>query len=183
MLDERELKSLGVRIKNREVDAYHLLYTEYFADLRGYAQRFVYDYNEAEDIVQDAYFSLWENIRFYQPEQNVLYYLLAIVRNQCYNYLRKLRIQDEHQDKLIEAVIFSGVEDPEVDEDMRKRLYEVLAKLSPKGRTILLEHVLKRKKVKTIASEMGIAESSVKTHLKRTMRILRDNLCFILLGC
>ena len=109
--------------------------------------------------------------------------MLAIVRNQCYNYLRKLRIQDEHQDKLIEAVIFSGVEDPEVDEDMRKRLYEVLAKLSPKGRTILLEHVLKRKKVKTIASEMGIAESSVKTHLKRTMRILRDNLCFILLGC
>lgn len=30
---------------------------------------------------------------------------------------------------------------------------------------------------------MGIAESSVKTHLKRVMRVLRENLCFILIGC
>lgn len=183
MLSESELKSLGVRIKNREAAAYHLLYTEFFADLRAYAYRFVYDYSEAEDMVQEAYLSLWKNIRFYQPEQNVLHYLLAIVRNQCYNYLRHLRIQDEHHDKLIEAVIFSGMEDPEVDEEMRRRLHEVLGRLSPKGRSILLRHVLKQEKVKDIASDMGIAESSVKTHLKRAMRILRDNLCFILLGC
>lgn len=183
MLNETKVKELGYRIKARETEAFHVLYTEYFAELRAYAQRFVYDYQDAQDIVQDAYFALWSNIALYHPEQSVISYLLTIVKNNCYNYLRKLRIQDDHQDKIIEAIVFSGIQDPEVDEDMKQRLYSVLAKLPPKGRQILLEHIVEQKKIKEISEEMGIAESSVKTHLKRVMRVLRENLCFILLGC
>ena len=182
MLGQKELEDLGYRIKRQEKEAFHLLYTEYFAELRTYAQRFVYDYDEAEDIVQDAFFSLWQHVHHYRPEQNVISYLLAIIKNQCYNYLRKLRIQDEHQDKLIEAMVFSGIEDPEIDEDLRRRLYEVLGKMSDKERSILLEHIIEQKKVKEIAARMGIAESTVKTYLKRAMRLLRQNLCYIIIG-
>ena len=183
MLNETELKELGYRIKAQETEAFHVLYMEYFAKLREYAQRFVYDYQDAQDIVQDAYFALWSNIDFYHPEQNIISYLLTIVKNNCYNYLRKLRIQDDHQDKIIEAMVFSGMQDTGVDEDMKQRLHSVLAQLPPKGRQILLEHIVERKKIKEISEEMGIAESSVKTHLNRVMRVLRENLCFILIGC
>ena len=62
------------------------------------------------------------------------------------------------------------------------RLRRALAELPERGRAILLEHVLHGKKIKVIAEEMNVAESTVKTHLKRVMQILRSRLCFILFG-
>lgn len=106
MLDAGELKNLGYRIKTRENAAFHVLYVEYFASMQIYAQRFVYNYQDAQDIVKDAFFALWTNVHLYDPRQSIVAYLLRIVRNNCLNYLRALKIRDEHKDKIIEAMIF-----------------------------------------------------------------------------
>lgn len=182
MLDADELKKLGYRIKERENAAFHVLYVEYFASMQVYAKRFVYNYQDAQDIVQDAFFALWTNVHLYDPRQSIVAYLLRIVRNNCLNYLRALKIRDEHKDKIIEAMIFSGMEDDSIDEEMQNRLQEALATLSEKGYKILIAHILEHKKIKEIAAEMGIAESSVQTHLKRAIRMLRKHFYFILFG-
>lgn len=180
MPNPQAIKSLGYRIKKRDREAFHVLYQEYFNALQVYAVRYVYDWQDAQDMVQDAFFSLWANLEQYDPSRNVFYYLLTMVRNACLNHLRHLKIRDSHQDKLIEAMLFSHIEDPEVDEKIKKRLQEVLQTLPEKACRILNEHILQRKKIQTIAFEMGIAESTVKTHLKRAMKVLRENLLFIL---
>lgn len=182
MLDAVELKNLGYKVKARENAAFHVLYVEYFSSLQVYAQRFVYNYQDAQDIVQDAYFALWTNIHLYDPRQSIVAYLLTIVRNNCLNYLRALKIRDEHKDKVIEAMIFSGMQDNDIDVDMQERLQKVLAALPEKGHRVLIAHILEHKKIKEIAGEMGIAESSVKTHLKRAIRVLREHFSFILFG-
>lgn len=182
MLDVDELKKLGYRIKARENAAFHVLYVEYFASMQVYAQRFVYNYQDAQDIVQDAFFALWTNVHLYDPRQSIVAYLLRIVRNNCLNYLRALKIRDEHKDKIIEAMIFSGMQDNNTDDELQSRLHKVLASLPEKGYQVLIAHILEHKKLKEIAGEMGIAESSVKTHLKRAIRVLREHFCFILFG-
>lgn len=182
MLDSTEIQKLGYRIKERDRTAFHTLYTEFFTHLQAYAKRFVYDSQDAQDIVQDAYLSLWANSGNYNPAQNIFTYLLVIVKNNCYNRLRGLKIRDEHQDKVIEAILFSNIEDPEIDEELKQRLNRVLLQIPEKGQQILLVHILEHKKVKDIAVQLGLAESTVKTHLKRAMRTLRENLCFIVFG-
>lgn len=182
MLKEDEIRTLSHRIKQGDIEAFHTLYTECFEQLCTYACRFVYDQEEAQDIVQDSFYALWTNLRFYNPDYSVLTYLTQIVKNNCYNYLNSLRIHDEHRDKIIEALLFSDLHDSEPDEDIRRRLHEVLDELPERGRAILLAHVLEKKKLKTIADEIGIAESTVKTHLKRVMQVLRTRLSFILIG-
>ena len=182
MLKEDEIRTLSHRIKQGDIEAFHTLYTECFGQLCTYACRFVYDQEEAQDFVQDSFYALWTNLRFYNPDYSVLTYLTQIVKNNCYNYLNSLRIHDEHRDKIIEALLFSDLHDSEPDEDIRRRLHEVLDELPERGRAILLAHVLEKKKLKTIADEMGIAESTVKTHLKRVMQVLRTRLSFILIG-
>ena len=172
----------NARIKRGDIDAFHTLYTESFNRLRIYAQQFVYDYQEAEDIVQDSFYALWSNLRFYNPKYNIHNYLMQIVKNNCYNYLHSLKIHDEHRDKIVEALIFSGMSDGSPDDDVSLRLRRALAELPERGRAILLEHVLHGKKIKVIAEEMNVAELTVKTHLKRVMQILRSRLCFILFG-
>lgn len=173
---------LGLRIKKRDLTAFHELYETSFLPLQHYAMRYLYDWKEAEDLVQDAFLSLWSNTQKYDEEQPVFYYLLGMIRNNCLNYLRSLEIQCKHQDKIIEAILFSSIEEPEIDEDIHKRLNYILDLLPEKQREVVLLHIVEKKKIKEIAEQMDIAETTVKTHFKRAMIILRNNLKLILFG-
>ena len=173
---------LGSRIKKRDVKAFHELYKTSFLPLQHYAMRYLYDWKEAEDMVQEAFLSLWSNPERYDERQPVSYYLLGIVKNKCMNYLRNLDIQYKHQDKIIEAMLFSSVEDPEIDEDIHARLKYILELLPEKQREVLLLHIVEKKKVREIAEEMNISEATVKTHFQRALAQLRSSLKFILFG-
>lgn len=179
-LNERELKELGYRVKAGEAGAFHVLYRRFFARYVQYATRYTYDQEEAADLVQNAFFSLWEHLEQYDEQRNIFLYLLVIVKNNCLGYLRGMQIKDRHGDKIIEAMLFSDMPEAEVDEDVRGRLREVLEELPEKGRCVLLQHVVEGKKVKDIAAEMNVAESTVKTHLKRSLKFLRERLSLIL---
>ena len=164
-----EKSNLGLRIKKRDLDAFHELYKTSFLPLQHYAMRYLYDWKQAEDLVQDE-------------KQPVFYYMLGIIRNNCLNYLRDLEIQGKHQDKIIEAMLFSGIEDPEIDEDIHERLKTILDTLPEKQKEVVLLHIVEKKKIKEIATQMDIAETTVKTHFKRAMAILRNNLKLVLFG-
>lgn len=120
--------------------------------------------------------------RTLQRNSTSIFYLLGIVKNNCLNYLRSLNIQYKHQDKIIEAMLFSSIEDPEIDEDIHERLEYILNSLPEKQREVLLLHVVEKKKVREIAEQMNIAETTVKTHFQRALSILRNNLKSILFG-
>ncbi len=173
---------LGHLIKKHDQEAFHELYRTSFNKLQQYAMRYLYDWDDAEDLVQDAFLSLWSHPERYNETQPVFYYLLGIVKNNCLNYLRSLNIQYKHQDKIIEAMLFSSIEDPDIDEDIHERLEYILNTLPEKQREVLLLHVVEKKKVREIAEQMDIAETTVKTHFQRALSILRNNLKFVLLG-
>ena len=177
-----EKSNLGLRIKKRDLDAFHELYKTSFLPLQHYAMRYLYDWNEAENLVQDAYFTLWCNLDKYDGKRNIIAYLLTYVKNACLNYIRNLKIKDNNQDKVIEAMFFSNIVDEEPDEALHRRLNEILSQLPEKQKEVLLKHVVERKTIPDIAKELNIAESSVKTHYKRAISVLRKNLCFILFG-
>ena len=79
-------------------------------------------------------------------------------------------------------MLFSNITDEEPDEELQHRLNEILSQLPEKQKEVLLKHVVDHKTIPDIATELNIAESSVKTHYKRAIAFLRKNLCFILFG-
>ena len=182
MDDSTKKDKLSHLIKKRNREAFHELYQMSFNKLQKYAMRYLYDWDEAEDLVQDAFLFLWSHPERYSNKQPVFYYLLGIVRNNCLNHLRDLNIQYRHQDKIIEAMLFSSIEDPEIDEDIQARLKYILDLLPEKQREVLLLHTVGKKKVREIAEQMNISEATVKTHFQRAIILLRNNLKFILFG-
>ena len=61
----------------------------------------------AEDIVQDVFSKLWENIKSIYKISNIKSYLFTTVKNNCINYFKHRSIEDKNQDKVVEALIFS----------------------------------------------------------------------------
>lgn len=144
--------------------------------------RYLYDWDEAENLVQDAYFTLWSNLDKYDEKRNVIAYLLTIVKNTCLKYIRNLKIQDNNRDKMIEAMLFSNLPYEEPDENLQQRLNQILAQLPEKQKEVLLKHAVEHQTLPSIAKELDIAESTAKTHYKRAIALLRKNLQFIIFG-
>ena len=172
---------IGHRIKIHDRKAFHSLYVTTFDKMRKYAFRYVYDWEEAADIAQQAFLSLWLNVDNYSPDTNIVTYLTAIVHNLCSNYLRHLDVIDSNHDKIVEATLFSQLQNYfEENPDIKRKLDEALCKLPPQGYKILIEHIVNEKKNSVIAQELGISESTENTQLKRDMRILRKQMLLII---
>lgn len=174
--------NLITRIKRREHEAFEELYDTCFTSLCRYAMRYVYDWSTAEDIVQEAFYSFWIKIDQFDVDKEPFPYLLVLVKNQCLNFIRDLKIHDSHNDKIIESMVFSAIEDSEIEPDVKKRLDLIMSKVSDKQREVLMKHVIERKTLNDIAQEMGVTSETVKTHYKRVLKIIRNNFMFIVTG-
>ncbi|MFL1683172.1 RNA polymerase sigma-70 factor [Coprobacter secundus] len=172
------------KIIEHDMIAFQELYNNNISELVAFAYRFTYDIEIAKDLVHDAFVWIWDHPEKINCQGNIEALLLHIVRSNCLNYIRDLDIQDKNQEKLVEASIFAGMDiddDPYGQKDeLIKRLKKIMGSLPEKSRIILEKHIINGTKVKDIASEMHIAESTVKTHLKRTMRVLRENMAIFL---
>ena len=170
-----------VRIKKRDKEAFRYLYEFYFTKMVLFAESYLYDEEEARDLVQDLFFHLWDHASSLHVSSSIKAYLFTSVRNRCLNVLRDRKIRDEHNDKLFEAQLFSGTEDVVIDEEVQQRLQEALDSLPDKCREIILLKVVEGKKNKEIAEHLDIAETTVKTQVQRAYRMLRERMIPIFL--
>lgn len=174
-MDEKD-EDLLKRLRNRDKEAFRYLYETYFSKMVLFAESFVYDEEEAKDLVQDLFCHLWEHAPRLEVKTSLRSYLVTSLRNRCLNVLRDRKIRDEHKDKVAEAAAFSGLEDEELDEEVVKKLHDALASLPEKMREIILLKIVDEKKNWEIAEELNIAETTVKTQVQRAYRLLRDRL-------
>ena len=172
------------KIIEHDMIAFQELYNNNISELVAFAYRFTYDIEIAKDLVHDAFVWIWDHPEKINCQGNIEALLLHIVRSNCLKNIRDKDIQEKNQEKLVEASIFAGMDiddDPYGQKDeLIKRLKKIMGSLPEKSRIILEKHIINGTKVKDIASEMHIAESTVKTHLKRTMRVLRENMAIFL---
>lgn len=168
-------------LRKRDQKAFRYLYEHYFSKMILFAESYLYDEEEAKDLVQDLFFYIWDQANSLPEMVSLKAYLFTSLRNRCLNVLRDRKIRDVNNDKLFEAQLFSGTEDIVLDEEIQLRLQEALNSLPEKCREIILLKVVEGKKNKEIAGQLNIAETTVKTQVQRAYRMLRERLIPILL--
>jgi len=159
-----------------------------FGDLVALLQRravrlaYVYlrDADDADDVVQDAFVKAFTRIRDYRPEQPFDPWFLRILVNQCLDRLkaRQRRARwmspatdgDDWQVAIDEA---PSPEDRLVDAERASRLWDAIATLPDRQRTVVVLHEIDGQSPKTISAATGIGESTVRVHLFRALKKLR----------
>ena len=93
-------------IKRREHVAWKQLFEIYFKKLVLFAEYFLMDREEAEDIAQEVFVDLWTNVRELPEISNLKSYLFVQVRNRCLNRLKHLHVEDFSKQWLLEAQMY-----------------------------------------------------------------------------
>ena len=167
-----ELKTDVRAAKRGSAEAFGRLYDHYAADLYRFALWYLHNASDAEDAVQEAMLSAWQNIRALRKEEAFRAWLFQILANTCKTLFRSSgrgRIVSLDGAALESRLSYT----PAFENDA---VGSLLGDLSPEDRAIVTMAVLGDFKSGEIAAALGMKSGTVRSRLSRALRSLREAL-------
>lgn len=170
-----------MKIDERKKYIYQQIYAEYFSKITAYAFSFLKDTDEAENIANDSFLSLWENRENINWNENIAPWLFSVAKNKCLNILKK-RIHTtnykqysikEKSDYLNYLSAQSEAPVKIYEKEVEVLLCRAVEKMTPKVRTTFLMSRMQGMKYSEIAQTYNISNRTVEARIKLAMLILR----------
>jgi len=144
--------------------------------------RSVVKFDNVEDVVQDVRVYLLERIGQYEPTGHFLGWVAVIARHAAIDSIRRERtrlrrhipFEDDENQVAFEEVIAAPQAD--FDPDARMDLEEILMRLSPREREMVIMHYLSGYSYREIAQIKNLSEKTVGNLLARARSKIRDYL-------
>lgn len=168
-----EDKILFNEIKNRNLKVYEALFSNYYPQLVRFAEGYLFDKQECEDIVQNLFIYFWENADKIKLDHSVKSYFFHSVKNRCLNHLRDLNIRDRHNLLYLEGLLNVGDYSEFQNPQIIIQINTAIAQLPEQMAKIFKLKYLEGKKISEIAKINQITENTVKTQLLRAKDKLR----------
>jgi RNA polymerase sigma-70 factor (ECF subfamily) len=167
------------RLTSRDATAFGVLFDRYQGLSLAVAMRVVGDRHEAEEVVQEAFLSLWRQAGLYRRDRGpVRGWLLSIVRHRAIDWVRRragrpaLTDLDEILDYASSVDVFQRVE----QQLLRGEIRVALAALPAEQRTVLELAYWGGLTHSEIAAQTGVPPGTVKGRLRLALQKLRESL-------
>lgn len=167
---------LTTLLKVGDRTAFSEIYQRYWPLLFRHARKLLQGDEEAKDVVQDVFISLWNVVAEFNEHTALSAYLYATTRNKILNIFRRNKVAGTHLESLGNFMDQStNITDHLLREHMLARqIEEEIANLPDRMREVF---ELKRKhnlSYKEIAEVMNISDLTVKTQMNKAISILRS---------
>lgn len=159
--------------------AFRFLYERYAPALRYFAAKYIEDSAAIDDIVQDAFVSLWERHTDFETENALKSFLYTTVKNNCLNVIRHRGVQNRYTEVMYQEEPKESFLDRILEAEIFKLLLEVFNELPPACREVY-RLSLEGKKHEEIAEELKISINTVKKHKNNANHYMRERLKHIL---
>lgn len=166
-------------LQNDKEDGLIAIFRQYNKTLLFFAQKYVKDYQVAEEIVSDVFVRLWERRDSFYSMANVRAFLYIATKNQCLNQLRvKNRYEPLGQLADYEELLFEDAEalTKIVRTELVMAIFEEVKRLPEKQREILNKLFLEDKSVDEICNELAMTPQAVYTNKSKALSVLRRRL-------
>jgi RNA polymerase sigma-70 factor (ECF subfamily) len=171
-----------------DLDAFEQLVARHQKRMLNVAYRLINDYDEACEIVQDAFVSAYKGIRSFRGDAKFTTWLTAITVNLSKNRLKQVRTRQGREafslDEPVqtddgEMTIDPPSKEPSVLDDLEKRdvqqrVQDCINVLDPDFREVLVLRDLQDLSYKEIGSVLKIREGTVKSRLSRAREMVKN---------
>lgn len=174
---ELEDKDLMLLVATGDREAFTCLYHRYFYYLFTLAMRYIKDESEAEDILQQVFFKLWEMRESGMIKDNVRGYLFAMTRNLILNYVRDKNRLLQRNYRLSQGVseedhdIWVMADKEQLISEMKKAI-ESLPPQQKRVANLRCEGLSNQE----IASRLHLSLNTVNSHYAKSLKALRTAL-------
>jgi RNA polymerase sigma-70 factor (ECF subfamily) len=157
-------------------EAFSSLVQRYKGKVFGMAARFTRNHHELDDLCQDIFIRIYQNLSKFRKEAPFEHWLSKISIRSCYDFLRKHRRDRENfslDDTSPTLERLASQENPDHAE-ATELLHHLLNKLSPEERLVITLLEIDGKSVREIAKATGWSESNVKVRTFRARNSLKQ---------
>lgn len=158
------------------------IYKLYYPKMFGFAKNYVLANEDAENIVQDVFLTLWERKEEIELSCILTTYLFTLVKNRCLNFLRHQLIEEEYSEEMkkefgfklyaLESIDYSY----QSEEELQLIVQRALNALPPRCREIFVKSRIEGMKYKEISEELGISINTVENQMVTALKKLRAEL-------
>jgi RNA polymerase sigma-70 factor (ECF subfamily) len=184
---ELENEAIGTLLSQKDEAAFEQVFKTHFKRLHAYAFTILRDEVEAEEMVQQVFFKLWERNENLSLSGSVSAYLYRAVHNESLNYIKHQKVRSNHQLHVAYSMK-NEVEHPAkkvMAGELEKKIHTALNELPEQCRTIFQMSRFDELKYREIADKLGISVKTVENQMGKALKLLReklvDFLIFILL--
>jgi RNA polymerase sigma-70 factor (ECF subfamily) len=148
-----------------------LVFNSFKKRLYNYVLKMTEDVMLAEDIVQDIFLKLYQNLDNIRSKDNINYWLFTTTRNEVYTYFRRKRIRTDQFNvediDEIEIPSEDGVEDEIEKREVKEIVMKELKNLPVEQKEVFILREYSGLKYSEIGNVLNIDERLVKSRLNK----------------
>jgi RNA polymerase sigma-70 factor (ECF subfamily) len=137
------------------------------------AYHFLRDRSAAEEVAQDVFLQLHRRFESFESDAHISFWLRKVASHRCIDYVRKQKSQAAVG--LDDAPEASVAGEPQ-DHFLNRRLQSLISSLPEKPRMVMVLRYQEDLMPEEIASVMDMPVRTVKSHLQRSLAMLREKI-------
>lgn len=181
-----ELEKYWEGIKNNDEESLERLYKSSFSLLVGYSRTIVFDYNLAEEAVQDVFLKIWQNRSTIVIHESIKSYLFRSVHNHSLNLLKQKKTLKQSVNQPASEDIWNFITDYYVvnesvienlfAEDTDEIIQKVLGDLPEQCYKVFSMSRLDGLANNEIANQLNITQNTVRAHIYKALQRISEAL-------
>ncbi|RPH31903.1 MAG: RNA polymerase sigma-70 factor [Bacteroidales bacterium] len=163
-----------IEFQQGDKESYRLIFDSLYSTMCLFANKFIHDYDDAEDIVQEVFIELWHQRVKFESIYHIKSFLYLSIKNRCINYKKHLLSKEKHSKSIIDNndLYF---EDYVLEAEVIQNLNNAINNLPEQRKQVILLS-MQGLKNNEIAEDMRISIDTVKLHKKLAYKQLREKL-------
>lgn len=179
-MSDKELEELIDAIAmHSSRESFKRLYQHYYRKLFYLAKSFVRSAEEAEEVVNDTFLSIWTRRADMPAVKNFTLYICTAVRNRSLTAMTKMKVYEHLNLDDIQTGIqdhTAGAEDKVQADDLAKQLNQSIAKLPDQCRLVFKLVKEDAFKYKDVAALLNISVKTVEYHMGQALKRIWEDL-------
>ncbi len=169
---------LILKIKALDKSAFEEIYHKYWVVLYMHALKMLRDEDDARDIIQEVFTSLWQKRDSINPDTNLAGFLFITTKNKVLDLIARKQVRINYLESLAAFAeansnqILEHIEEKEIMAALESEIAQLPAKMKHIFEMRIYQHFT----YKEIANELNISDKTVKKQINNVIKIIKPKL-------
>lgn len=176
-LDDKEIIKLCRDPQTKE-RGFRILLSQYKERTYWHIRRILLDHEDANDIVQDTFVKVWQNLDSFRGDSSLFSWVYRIATNESLNFLRKMKKMSTIPIEKVEYLLVDKLTNDSLmkGEDIEYKLQRALVELPEKQRLVFNMRYFEDLKYKEMSEILGTSVGGLKASYHHAIKKIEESL-------
>jgi RNA polymerase sigma-70 factor, ECF subfamily len=171
-----EEKQVITQVVTGDLNTFEMVFRDYYKPLVRYGNTFLKDSDDAEDIVQQVFVSLWEKRDQLDIQTSIRAVLYKSVQNACLNKIKHLKVRTIYADEMKATAVYEDSSDSVQAAELNERIQQAMESMPEQCGRIFKMSRFEQLRYQEIADQLGLSVKTIENQMGKALKIVREEL-------